>query len=138
MSVYSIHRKKVSHDLLEGEVIAIHFETGAYYSLRGTATQLWEKLASPISPERLATFFTGDSQVVTDQVRIFLDDLTKDDLLIKEEATDTGPNGTGEWGSFVEPQVEKYTDMQDLLLADPIHDVEPGAGWPYLKPDDEA
>ena len=32
-----------------------------------------------------------------------------------------------------EPVLEKYTDMQELLLLDPIHDVEE-AGWPKAKP----
>jgi hypothetical protein len=32
---------------------------------------------------------------------------------------------------FVEPTLETFTDLQDLLTADPIHDVEP-PGWPQL------
>jgi hypothetical protein len=39
---------------------------------------------------------------------------------------------------FSEPTFEKYTDMQALLLADPIHDVELQAGWPHLKSDAES
>jgi hypothetical protein len=31
------------------------------------------------------------------------------------------------------PVLEKYTDMQELLLLDPIHDVEE-AGWPKARP----
>jgi hypothetical protein len=30
-------------------------------------------------------------------------------------------------------KLEVYTDMQDLLLLDPIHDAEE-AGWPLTKP----
>ncbi|HCR86240.1 MAG TPA: hypothetical protein DIV86_06140, partial [Alphaproteobacteria bacterium] len=30
-------------------------------------------------------------------------------------------------------QVEIFTDMQDLLGLDPIHEVEPEAGWPLAK-----
>ena len=30
---------------------------------------------------------------------------------------------------FEEPKLEKYSDMEDLLLLDPIHDVE-DEGWP--------
>ena len=29
--------------------------------------------------------------------------------------------------------LEKYTDMQDLLLLDPIHEVDDGSGWPTPK-----
>ena len=36
--------------------------------------------------------------------------------------------------SFEAPILHKYTDMQDLLLLDPIHEVDE-AGWPSVKPD---
>ena len=32
------------------------------------------------------------------------------------------------------PVLNKYSDMQDLLLLDPIHDVDEEAGWPTNKP----
>ena len=32
------------------------------------------------------------------------------------------------------PQLMKYTDMQELILLDPIHDVDE-KGWPHTKPD---
>ena len=34
---------------------------------------------------------------------------------------------------FVDPALEKYTDMQDFLLVDPIHEVS-DAGWPHTQP----
>jgi hypothetical protein len=33
---------------------------------------------------------------------------------------------------FVAPCLHKYTDMQELLLIDPIHDVD-DYGWPIIK-----
>ena len=33
---------------------------------------------------------------------------------------------------YLIPLIEKYEDMQEMLLADPIHDVE-AMGWPKLK-----
>ena len=35
--------------------------------------------------------------------------------------------------SFEAPILHKYTDMQDLLLLDPIHEVDE-AGWPVARP----
>jgi len=135
MSVYCVNTKKVSHDLLEDEVIAIHFETGAYYSMRGGAALVWENLKEPISPEHLATFFSGAGHDVTDRLKVFLDELVGDDLLLKQDQEDASPSGCGEWGPCPELTIEKYSDMQDLLLADPIHDVQTEEGWPYLKQD---
>ena len=38
---------------------------------------------------------------------------------------------------FEAPSLEKYTDMQDLVLLDPVHEVDQ-TGWPRQQPDDEA
>ena len=38
---------------------------------------------------------------------------------------------------FQEPALQKYTDMEDLLLLDPIHEVD-DTGWPNPKPDEAA
>jgi hypothetical protein len=32
---------------------------------------------------------------------------------------------------FEEPALEGFTDLEDLLLLDPVHEVEPSRGWPY-------
>ena len=31
------------------------------------------------------------------------------------------------------PALERFTDMEDLLLLDPVHDVEE-MGWPHVNP----
>ena len=35
-------------------------------------------------------------------------------------------------GPFVPPTLEKYTDMQDLVLLDPVHEVDE-RGWPHAQ-----
>ncbi len=37
---------------------------------------------------------------------------------------------------FTNPVLEKFTDMADLLLLDPIHEVDE-SGWPNKPPDSE-
>jgi hypothetical protein len=34
--------------------------------------------------------------------------------------------------AWVAPTIQRYEDMQAMLLADPIHDVDQ-SGWPTLK-----
>jgi hypothetical protein len=34
---------------------------------------------------------------------------------------------------FAAPVLHKYTDMQEFMLVDPLHDVEADAGWPHVK-----
>ena len=39
--------------------------------------------------------------------------------------------------AFDAPRLERYTDMQDLVLLDPVHQVD-DTGWPRTKEDAES
>ncbi len=60
------------------------------------------------------------------------------DLKANDLIRDTG-EGAGAFsppaiqGAFAPPRLQRYTDMQDLLLLDPIHDVDE-VGWPVASP----
>ena len=38
-------------------------------------------------------------------------------------------------GTFVAPRLETFTDMQHLILLDPVHEVDEGQGWPIPRSD---
>src|SRR5215467_15426917 len=44
---YQISSRKIAHQNIDGEIIVIHFDTGCYYSLSGTAAALWQMLDKP-------------------------------------------------------------------------------------------
>ncbi len=43
-------------------------------------------------------------------------------------------NGHQDSLAFEAPKLEKFTDMQDLVLLDPVHEVD-DVGWPAARPD---
>ena len=45
----------------------------------------------------------------------------------------TATNSKPEKLSFSPPTLEKYTDMEELLALDPIHEVNEVVGWPNVK-----
>ena len=49
----------------------------------------------------------------------------------------TQTTASGETSPFVTPTLSRYTEMQDLLLLDPIHDVD-DSGWPRRAPETPA
>lgn len=61
----------------------------------------------------------------------FLDELSADDVIVAvDEPADTGPAEIAALADAYEPPVVvRYTNMSDLLLLDPIHDVDE-QGWP--------
>lgn len=140
---YRITPKKIAHQVIDGEVIVIHFDTGAYYSLSGTAVNMWEMLSRPQRLDDLRTRFTDWDLRAERSVRQFIQVLETEGLIEAAPIADGHPAvnvagdapGSADPIPFHDPIVEKYSDMQTILLADPIHDVEE-QGWPKVKTQD--
>lgn len=119
-------------------MIAIDFSRGSYYNLAGAGPSIWERLRAGATAEEVAAGFRVDAN----QRRApdaFLERLVAEALVVADEATDGHASGAGtaetpEPVEFVEPRFEKYDDMQDYFVLDPIHDVD-ASGWPKPKPD---
>lgn len=128
---YRISPSQVAHQSIDGEVIVIQFETGSYFSLNGSAAELWQMLAKPQSLGSLCARFAGENGRAETAVRSFIDELLAEKLV--ERLATTPARRAGETPiPFAVPVLEKYSDMQHLLLADPLHDVEE-AGWPKVR-----
>jgi hypothetical protein len=135
----------VLHDTIDGEVIVIDLTTGTYYSLRGSAAEIWAMLrdapgASNLEiAEALAVRYQPNGREIESAVTQFLGELHHEGLLTLVNATDTSVSLSVEPSTapsvFASPVLDKFTDMQDLVLIDPVHDVS-GVGWPHTA--DEA
>lgn len=45
---YAIDKARIAHQTVDGEVIAIDFVNGAYYSMRDTAAEIWLLLVAAV------------------------------------------------------------------------------------------
>lgn len=138
MKSYAARDDNTVHDTIDGEVLAIRSDTGAYYSMTGAAATCWVAVVGGHSLDDIAhavaTHHGTTAAEVTDAIAAFADSLVDEALLMRSTAATAGAPadlpaetaGTA-WQS---PTFDKYTDMQDLLLFDPIHEVKP-AGWPH-------
>jgi hypothetical protein len=84
--------------------------------------------------------YDGSIEEITTAVDEFLDKLQHEDLIIANTIITPGAINHQESAignekpKFEKPILEKFTDMEDLLLLDPIHEVDVDAGWPNVKP----
>lgn len=131
---YKLNDRKAVSETLEGETMIIHLETGSYYSLNPAASVIWELiLAGHGTIEILAYAARRYDGFTEDDVRSFIESLVTDGLIVRSEAASPDlPEWDGSRESALAPAFERYDDMQEMLLADPIHDVAPD-GWPVLK-----
>lgn len=130
---YRMNAPNVIAETLDGEALIINLHTGFYYSLDSVGAAVWTLLCDGWSvdevADRLTVAFGGD--VLPAPVASLVTELLAEQLLVAEPSAvraDASPIFPAE---FQAPVLRKYTDMQGLLEADPIHEVE-AAGWPNV------
>ena len=137
MTSYAVKQDNVVHDTIDGEVLAIRSDTGAYYSMTGTSATTWVALLTSQAldhvVDQVARHHNVEPKEATDAIHTFAESLVGETLLIKGDVNALCepiqlPVETASV-AWVAPSFEKFTDMQDLLLFDPIHEVQP-SGWP--------
>ena len=128
---YKINEEALSHELIDGEVVIIQFDTGNYYSLSGSAALVWQRLVTPASVTDLSALFSETPDGAADELATFISELVQEGLL--SSAASSVSTAPASPVAYVKPVLNKYTDMQQLLLADPLHEVQE-AGWPHTKP----
>jgi hypothetical protein len=127
---------EIVHETVDGEVIAIDLVSGSYYSLAGSGPAIWEILGRGASEAEisaaLASRYEAEGETIAAAVSALLTELQESNLVVGEEQRgEAAPiaGGSGERIPFEAPRLERYTDMKDYFLLDPIHEVDT-AGWP--------
>jgi hypothetical protein len=135
---FEVCRPSVIDEIIEGEVVAISLESGAYYSMRGMAAAIWAGVNGRASLGEIVAAIearVGETPDAVDVVERFVAELVEEDLARPSES-DQAEAWTvdGLAPTFVVPVLEKFTDLEDMLLLDPIHDVD-SEGWPHIAPE---
>lgn len=130
-----INSENVVHETIDGEVIIIDLASGSYYSLSGSGPMIWEALGEGGATaaevrDLLSCRYEAPAEKIAGSVSSLLDELDRHKLVSSAGGGKSPtPTPNGEREPFVEPKFERYDDMRDYFLLDPIHEV--GAeGWP--------
>lgn len=142
---FKINTPHVSAEKIDDEVMIVSLDKGDYYSLTGVAAEVWQMIADGLSEnamrERIRAAYRGDPAEMQTSLASFIDELQKEQIIVVDEqpaadqssTTETIANDDHDLPEFSQPLLEKYTDMQMLLLIDPIHEVNDEHGWPKMK-----
>jgi hypothetical protein len=127
-------------EIIEDELIVMNLRDGTYYCVRGSIAAIWPLLISGVSLEaalaRALGRVEGEPEAIRADILQVVGQLADDGIVVPEQPW-TVDNGAAEPGTrvaFRPMTFEKYTDMQDLLTLDPIHDVDTTEGWPKPQP----
>jgi hypothetical protein len=122
-------RPDVIDEAFDGEAVLVHMGTGCYYALNAPATAIWALLQDGRSPAAIASSLKWEPP----QVGMFIEQLRAEELVEPAES-DAGVTAVDAPPPASEPVLQRFSDMQDLLMLDPIHDIDlDGDGWPVTR-----
>ena len=130
-------------DVIDGEALIIKLETGTYYSITGSGAEIWAALARGESTDEaratLLARYEGDPGEIGGAMDALIAELEREDVLVADPAV-AGPPAASDASPparipFAPPVLERFDDMEAILLLDPIHEVDP-TGWPAARPGD--
>ena len=135
---FRVNSPRVMHETIEGEVIVIDLTTGSYYSLRDASAEIWREIESGADEARIGAAlelrYEGPRAEIQASVGRLLDELSAEGLIEPSDASSDEPPALPTTAAvrvpFQPPVLEKHSDMQDLILLDPVHEVGP-RGWPH-------
>jgi len=138
--LYRVNRPRVIFENIDGELILVNLEKGCYFSTDAFGADIWELIESGHTVhgirEALGFRYEGDSEEIHRVATAFIEKLIGEELVVlvedAERAEVPTPATHSRRTTFRMPELQKYTDMRDMLLLDPVHDVE-AAGWPVPK-----
>lgn len=123
---------RLAAEIFDNEYIIANLDTGLYFNVQGIAVSLIKILPyedKDFAIEQLANLFPEKSDLIKEELNTVLNNLIDNEIILNgdlhkevEKQDYTPPT------EYTPSHFNKYADMQDLLLLDPIHDVDE-EGW---------
>jgi hypothetical protein len=137
----------VVHEVIDGEAVIVNLNDGAYYSVDKAGAVIWSLIDRGTAVSQIVDAMTdryaGSRERIEEAVMRLVSELQREHLIVADPERRSKPDDglnpcVGQPANkpeFEDPVLQKYTDMEDLLLLDPIHEVDE-TGWPSVKPED--
>jgi len=132
---FRVNGPNVINEVIDGEAVIINLASGDYFSLRGSGSYIWQAIDAGADTTAIVDAFTaaglGDETEIGGAVEGLVAQLMAEGLVVAD-ADGSSPTALAppDGASFEPPALEKFTDMQDLILLDPVHEVDE-RGWPH-------
>ena len=137
--MFVFNENRVYADDADGQFVILNFVTGEYYAFDKASSAVLRSLTTGCSSEAVVRELLkryGEDCGAAAKVEAFLSELLGLEIVVP------GGDAGGDAGSFLavmqdeampDLQFERHTDVADLLLMDPIHEVDEQMGWPVPK-----
>lgn len=138
-NTYTTALPELASEIFDGELVIANYKLGLYYSISIEGSWIWQGLAHGLTVSQIVQWLSGhfpdQAGALSTLVEEFVEKLIAEKLILQSSKSDSSATGlpilTG--SVLTSPVIESFNDLQDLLLLDPVHDVD-HTGWPR-RPD---
>ena len=119
----------VLHEAFDDETVVVNMKRGHYFAFSGKSADLWSEIVRGASMGDLTARLDIDSPAL-DRFMGLLDQ----EGLVESSQEATEELSPEEWlaDTDLAGSVERFTDIEGLLLIDPIHEFDEN-GWPTVQ-----
>lgn len=134
MTNYALNDEKMFADVTDGIAIIINSETGLYYGMNALGTSVYENLVNGAQTEKVLCALKavpGAPDNIEEKFNAFIKALVDNEIITETQNSDIDINideNIAKEDNFT-LDIREYNDAQELLLADPIHEVKEETGW---------
>ncbi len=123
---------RLAADIFDNEYVIANLDTGLYYNVQGSAVSLLQALPFDAPVDYITQVMQANpanaAGIETELGNIW-QQLLAEEIVKQSDAPVTPANRElPVAGVYVPSRFNRYADMQDLLMLDPIHDVDE-EGW---------
>jgi hypothetical protein len=135
---YIVNSPAVVSETIDGEAVILNLNSGRYFNTDGAGAVMWSAIQNGATitalTQTLAAHFVIDDPAATNETARFVSTLLEHELVRTEHAEEDHKVSFPEGPRlpFASPVLTVHSDLDDLLLLDPVHDVAE-AGWPAPK-----
>ena len=136
--MYKLNDEKMFYDMAEGQAIVINFTSGMYYGTSSLGSAVLDALLSGGSVNaalNAVKALPGCPEDIDAQMDAFIKALFDKEVIVEidGEGNDTVNIDASALNDGFVLTVDEFTEVQDLIMADPVHDVDVEQGWPILS-----
>ena len=129
---YKLNAPSCIAEAVEDDLIVINLATGRYYNMRHETVACWRALSQGVTPADLLAANDWNSVQQASFTQLVQQLVEEQLLIVSSEPAPAGDAPRIECSSGHEPfHVDVFTDMEEMLLLDPIHDASVDTGWPH-------
>lgn len=134
MKNYALNEEKMFADITDDVAIIINSETGIYYGLNILGTKVFELIIEGASDEDIIDAFKNIESCPKDiehRLKSFITNMLRLEILTEKytERKKVNIDKNIAINDSFDMNISEYNDAQELLLADPIHEVKEETGW---------